>query len=201
MDELKVSIVPFASLPFDELGKVIQAVEGRLSALVHLGEPLTTYDAVFVGSDGERTVEHRVVVEHRAAKLLEPYIASQERVRLTIDGMNIVVEPAAGVLVREIQRQDRYRGYLIEVDELGEWVYVDDRTYVRDRPERACGWCGVEQSAEGHDPCIANLEGVVNACCGHGCVETAYVEFSDGRYFFGPEAAEVQRKMKADDAR
>lgn len=30
----------------------------------------------------------------------------------------------------------------------------------------ACPHCG--QARMGHDPCISNLPGVVNACCGHG---------------------------------
>lgn len=48
-----------------------------------------------------------------------------------------------------------------------------------------CAQCGAtEPTAEGHDPCIANLPGVANACCGHGQGE-GYVMFEDGRVLRG----------------
>lgn len=48
-----------------------------------------------------------------------------------------------------------------------------------------CSACGAERpTAEGHDPCIANLPGVSYACCGHGYGH-AYVTFSDGRIMRG----------------
>jgi len=47
-----------------------------------------------------------------------------------------------------------------------------------------CPRCGKKPTKDGHDPCIANLPGVVAACCGHG-VETGYVMFEDGRTIRG----------------
>lgn len=48
-----------------------------------------------------------------------------------------------------------------------------------------CGHCGAPApTTEGHDPCIANLPGVIHACCGHG-VGRAYAMFSDGRIIRG----------------
>jgi hypothetical protein len=48
-----------------------------------------------------------------------------------------------------------------------------------------CKACGAERPTEnGHDPCIANLPGVQNACCGHG-VGLAYAHFTDGRVIRG----------------
>lgn len=41
-----------------------------------------------------------------------------------------------------------------------------------------CGHCGLCRSAQGHDGCIGELEGVMNACCGHGQDSTAYVQFN-----------------------
>jgi hypothetical protein len=41
-----------------------------------------------------------------------------------------------------------------------------------------CPRCGMSPTEAGHDPCIADMEGVRNACCGHG-VEYPYVQFSD----------------------
>lgn len=43
-----------------------------------------------------------------------------------------------------------------------------------------CKLCGQGRTSNGHDPCIANLPGVLFACCGHGC-EDGYVKFVDGR--------------------
>jgi len=39
--------------------------------------------------------------------------------------------------------------------------------------------CGHRRTVKGHDPCIANLPGVIGACCGHG-VEQGYVTFQNG---------------------
>lgn len=48
-----------------------------------------------------------------------------------------------------------------------------------------CRRCGAESpTAEGHDPCIANLPGVVHACCGHGYGH-AYVKFQNGTVMRG----------------
>lgn len=35
-------------------------------------------------------------------------------------------------------------------------------------PGSPCDICGKRSTAKGHDPGMANLPGVVNACCGHG---------------------------------
>lgn len=42
-----------------------------------------------------------------------------------------------------------------------------------------CPKCGRKETSEGHDPCIANLPGVLNACCGHGNKE-GYIMFENG---------------------
>ena len=43
-----------------------------------------------------------------------------------------------------------------------------------------CKLCKKPRTAAGHDPCIANLPGVVYACCGHG-ISYGYLKFDDGR--------------------
>lgn len=48
--------------------------------------------------------------------------------------------------------------------------YVDGR----------CKYCNLVKTPQGHDPCIANLPGVVFACCGHGHTK-GYLKFDDGR--------------------
>ncbi len=47
-----------------------------------------------------------------------------------------------------------------------------------------CARCGLTRTPEGHDPCIANLPGVVGACCGHG-VAGAYLELENGTVLIG----------------
>lgn len=45
-----------------------------------------------------------------------------------------------------------------------------------------CNFCDRPPTAEGHDPCIANLPGVEYACCGHGetgPLSGAYLVFRD----------------------
>lgn len=43
-----------------------------------------------------------------------------------------------------------------------------------------CLLCRKKRTEDGHDPCIANLPGVIYACCGHG-EEKGYLKFEDGR--------------------
>lgn len=53
---------------------------------------------------------------------------------------------------------------------------------------RPCPKCQEFPNEKGHDPCIANLPGVKNACCGHG-VEPGYIAFDNGKTkrFFSTE--------------
>jgi hypothetical protein len=47
-----------------------------------------------------------------------------------------------------------------------------------------CENCGLCRTSEKHDPCIANLPGVLNACCGHG-YRDGYVHFENGMVLRG----------------
>lgn len=77
------------------------------------------------------------------------------------------------------------------------WRYDDDGTKVSDGwRDRPCGKCGEAFVEDGHDPCIANLPGVMNACCGHG-YDTPYVQFWDDSCVRGVEALEFQRNSEA----
>lgn len=49
-----------------------------------------------------------------------------------------------------------------------------------DWPNGFCAACKQIKTPEGHDPCIANLPGVLFACCGHGNT-FGYIKFTDGR--------------------
>jgi hypothetical protein len=72
------------------------------------------------------------------------------------------------------------RGHPIYFD--GEvWCYKDSgEPTVDTHKERPCGSCGEHATAEGHDHCLGTLPGVMNACCGHGVMGDAYVQFWDG---------------------
>ena len=91
-----------------------------------------------------------------------------------------------------------YRGHPIHFDESKDaWLYDDDNTTVKDHwKERPCGRCGKATVNDGHDACIVNLPGVMNACCGHGDKE-AYVQFIDDREsVYGEEAIRIQKELK-----
>lgn len=81
------------------------------------------------------------------------------------------------------------RGHTIWLDAAGGWIWRyadnDEPTAGNDRP---CGKCHEPRTAEGHDPCLGVLDGVVNACCGHGHIDEAYVQFVGGRRLAGQDA-------------
>lgn len=72
-----------------------------------------------------------------------------------------------------------HRDGTMERQDKGTWYVDTGEPYDRLNP-RPCITCGLRQTSEGHDPCIANLPGIRNACCGHGVTE-GYLNFSDGR--------------------
>ena len=64
------------------------------------------------------------------------------------------------------------------------WVYEDTGERAGFdfvvRPCKKCG-CIFEGSNIGDpDPCLGNLPGVDNACCGHGITDQAYIRFNNG---------------------
>lgn len=68
-----------------------------------------------------------------------------------------------------------------------QYRYVDsDSPTVGNR--RACGYCGLPDTPEGHDPCIGELPGVMNACCGHGRTCEAYIQYRGGDCVRGRDA-------------
>ena len=84
---------------------------------------------------------------------------------------------------------DSLFGHVIEETAEGV-VYQSDGVLVDGADLRPCVGCNVKCSPGQQDPCIANLPGTLNACCGHG-VEltpvsqqwTGYVALEDGRTF------------------
>jgi hypothetical protein len=59
-----------------------------------------------------------------------------------------------------------------------------------------CKYCGKYKTFEGHDGCISELIGIANACCGHGNINEAYVQFLDGTVIKGKDAVLLQAILK-----
>lgn len=79
------------------------------------------------------------------------------------------------------RKRARAYGHDIFTDKDGTTRYCDDLSVFDKNNVRPCKRCGADPiETDGHDPCIANLPGVRNACCGHG-VDDPYIEFNDGR--------------------
>ena len=77
------------------------------------------------------------------------------------------------------------------------WIYSDTKepcSFVRE-----CGFCGLNNTPEGHDGCIGTLPDVMNACCGHGRAGEAYVQFWDGSRLAGQEALTHIRRPISED--
>jgi hypothetical protein len=66
--------------------------------------------------------------------------------------------------------------------EENQWRYTDNDQNANEN--RACIKCDKFPTNEGHDYCMRNLVGIINACCGHG-VEEGYLQFEDGRVLRG----------------
>jgi len=76
---------------------------------------------------------------------------------------------------------------------LGVWVYTDTLQEVSSA-SRPCGYCGLASTKEGYDGCIGELKDVMNACCGHGEMRMAYVQFNDSKRISGYVAISYMKK-------
>ncbi len=73
-----------------------------------------------------------------------------------------------------------HRGHLT-VETSDGWVYADTRELVSKNRDRPCGHCGLPNRADGHDACLGEIPGAMNACCGHGnSPSPGYVQAADG---------------------
>jgi hypothetical protein len=83
--------------------------------------------------------------------------------------------------------RSKWRGHEIYYNsKRDKWFYTDGQP-VQDNPNRACGHCGLPNTPEGHDACLGILPNVMNACCGHGLDNEAYIQFYDGSIIAGSE--------------
>ena len=90
----------------------------------------------------------------------------------------------------------KLRGHDIEYIN-GQWVYSDTaEPTITTHLNRPCGHCGKFSTADEHDACLGNLPGVMNACCGHGVTEQAYVQYMDGTSVHGEEAIDIQNRLR-----
>lgn len=80
----------------------------------------------------------------------------------------------------------KLRGHHIVFVE-GQWLYADTKEPTIGN-ERPCGNCGKENTKEGHDWCLGILPNVMNACCGHGDTDEAYVQFDKNKIITGRDA-------------
>lgn len=77
------------------------------------------------------------------------------------------------------------------------WIYSDTKESVANNyMHKTCGYCGRTYTEEGHDGCLGTLQGLMNACCGHGNIEEAYVQFWDGSCVRGQDAKIIQDILK-----
>lgn len=63
-----------------------------------------------------------------------------------------------------------------------------------------CVKCGKGPTVEGHDGCLGTLPGdIMNACCGHGNDDQAYIQYWGGEIVTGYEAVEEQKRLLLDN--
>jgi hypothetical protein len=85
------------------------------------------------------------------------------------------------VTMSERRELGRLRGHAIYRVGKGPWRFYDTNERTEDTwRSRSCGHCGLPPREDEHDPCHGELPGVDNACCGHGDISTAYVQFNTG---------------------
>lgn len=63
-----------------------------------------------------------------------------------------------------------------------------------------CAHCKKLPTPEGHDGCLGTLpeDIVMNACCGHGDIDVAYIQFWDSKCIRGKEAMEIINSLNED---
>jgi hypothetical protein len=61
-----------------------------------------------------------------------------------------------------------------------------------------CQYCGLPPTSEGHDGCLGVLDEsvVMNACCGHGDISQAYIQYWNSSCIRGEDAVRLICKLK-----
>ena len=108
--------------------------------------------------------------------------------RPLIEGFR-VIEDDEEIMIQTPESLRYYFGYAVLRRPGKPDSYIDSGKPIEIPCARPCPKCGRFQSPQGFDPCIANLPGVLAACCGHG-VQPGYITFANGtevRGFFDVE--------------
>lgn len=75
-----------------------------------------------------------------------------------------------------------------------------DNEKLKSYEKESCVHCGRFKTFEGHDGCLGSLDGLANACCGHGghgsSASGAYIQFLDGTTIHGEDALTIQQILK-----
>ena len=79
---------------------------------------------------------------------------------------------------------------------LGEWRYFDTGQLVANNSNRRCAYCTQPNRDDGDDACLGHLKGIMNACCGHGLLRHAYVQFLDSSTVRGEDAVTILNILK-----
>lgn len=74
----------------------------------------------------------------------------------------------------------------------------EDGKQVKDYPDRPCGHCGLKNTPEGHDGCLGVLPNMMNACCGHGEINMAYIQFENGETLQGNDAIKKIEEIQSE---
>lgn len=93
-------------------------------------------------------------------------------------------------------RITKYRGHAIRPSA---FEYVDGSG--KPTQDRPCGYCDLPNTPEGHDGCLGTLPGVMNACCGHGDPDDAYIQYNDEERIAGAKALYAALQMRDERGR
>lgn len=92
-----------------------------------------------------------------------------------------------------------FNGHKIEHNGI-EWIFSDSKeSTIATFKERPCGNCSkqpIKDGVESYDACIGKVEGLINACCGHGDSSNAYAQFPDGSVLKGEDAVNYFNSKK-----
>ncbi len=92
--------------------------------------------------------------------------------------------------------KSKLRGHEIEILNNGTYIYSDNGKSVIENLDRPCNNCNQRRTHKGHDACLGTLKGIMNACCGHGEVNEAYIQFLDEYCIRGKDALRIFEVLK-----
>lgn len=97
-------------------------------------------------------------------------------------------------MLKHCKIKNHLRGHPIYY-KYGKWFYKDTKTKTLGNV-RGCGYCGMNNTKEDHDGCLGTLPNVINACCGHGIDNDAYIQFDMNNIIHGLDAIKEINKIK-----